>query len=285
MTPDLTVSIVLFRTPVKDLQRCFHSLENFKGRIYLYLIDNSPNDSLRNECQANLSHEYIHLPSNPGFGTAHNVAIRKAQLLGSAYHLVLNADVAFDGDVLSPMLAYMDENARVGQMMPKILNRDGSIQRLCKLVPTPIDLFLRRFYWGKARIVNGRYFELHDSAYDKIMFVPYLSGCFMLLRQSALQEVGLFDERFFMYPEDIDLTRRIAQRYETIFFPFVSVTHEHAAASYKSFRMLIIHSFNLIKYFNKWGWFYDPVRDELNHKTLKQLRSMSLSLPLNSSDV
>lgn len=275
MNPYLTVSIVLFRTPVEDLQRCFLSLRNFKGRIYLYLIDNSPSDSLRSECPPNLSYEYIHLPSNPGFGAAHNVAIRKSQLLGKSYHLVLNADVSFDADVLSPMLAYMDVNARVGQMMPKILNPDGSIQRLCKLVPTPIDLFLRRFYWGKVRELNNRKFELHDSAYNKLMFVPYLSGCFMLLRQSSLQEVGLFDERFFMYPDDIDLTRRIAQRYETIFFPYVSVTHKHGAASYKSSKMLLIHAFNLIKYFNKWGWFYDPVRDKLNQKTLMQFRPTS----------
>lgn len=285
MTPYLTVSIVLFQTPVKDLQRCFDSLRNFKDQIYLYLIDNSPNDYLKSECPVNLSHEYIHLPNNPGFGTAHNVAIRKAQLLGSKYHLVLNADVAFDADVLSPMLAYMDENSRVGQMMPKILNPDRSIQYLCKLVPTPIDLFLRRFYCGKTKEENDRYFELHDSAYDKIMFVPYLSGCFMLLRQSSLQEVGLFDERFFMYPEDIDLTRRIAERYETIFFPYVSVTHKHGAASYKSFKMLLIHAFNLVKYFNKWGWFCDPIRDSLNHKTLMQFKPTSSTLPSDSSDV
>jgi GT2 family glycosyltransferase len=103
------------------------------------------------------------------------------------------------------------------------------------------------------------------------MFVPYLSGCFMLLRQSALQEIGLFDERFFMYPEDIDLTRRMAERYETIYFPEVSVVHEHGAASYKSVRMLIVHVYNLVKYFNKWGWINDPIRERLNQRTLKNL--------------
>ena len=102
------------------------------------------------------------------------------------------------------------------------------------------------------------------------MFVPYLSGCFMLLRQSALIDIGLFDERFFMYPEDIDLTRRMAERYDTLFYPHVSVIHEHGRESHKSFNMFVIHLVNLVRYFNKWGWFYDSKRDELNRKTLKQ---------------
>jgi GT2 family glycosyltransferase len=102
------------------------------------------------------------------------------------------------------------------------------------------------------------------------MFVPYLSGCFMLLRTSALIDVGLFDERFFMYPEDVDLTRRIAARYETIFFPHVSVYHEHGAASRKSLKMFAVHFFNMVRYFNKWGWLVDPGRRELNRKTLAQ---------------
>lgn len=270
MNINLTISVVLYKTPIEHIRQSLRALARIAGPIHLYIVDNSPTDALRSECPVGLSHEYIHLPSNPGFGTAHNIAIRCAQVLGSKYHLVLNADVDFDGNVLAPMLTYMENHPEVGQMMPKVLNPDGSLQRLCKLVPTPSDLLLRRFIGGKSKEASNRRFELHDSGYDKIMFVPYLSGCFMLLRQSALQDVGLFDERYFMYPEDIDLTRRIAERYETIFFPEVSVIHEHGAASHKSFRMLFIHIINLCKYFNKWGWLCDPIRDRLNRKTLNQ---------------
>jgi len=117
------------------------------------------------------------------------------------------------------MVEYMENNPGVGHLMPKILNPDGSIQRLCKLVPTPFDLFARMFLPSLIKAKLSRRFELHGSGYNKVMFVPYLSGCFMLLRIEALKMVGLFDERFFMYPEDIDLTRRIAEKYETVFFP------------------------------------------------------------------
>lgn len=263
----LTVSIVLYKTPVDDLRHCIASLRLFSGCLHIYLIDNSPTDLLKSECPTDFSYEYIHLPSNPGFGAAHNIAIRKAQALASPYHLVLNADVSFNEDVLTPMLNYMDAHIEVGQMMPKVLNIDGSVQRLCKLVPTPSDFILRRFFKSQN---SNRHFELHDSGYNKIMFVPYLSGCFMLIRQSALQLVGLFDERYFMYPEDIDLTRRMAEHYETIFFPQVSITHAHGAASRKSLKMLIVHIVNLCRYFNKWGWLYDPRRERLNRKTLRQ---------------
>lgn len=270
--PDLTISIVLFKTSLLDIERCFRSLYLYSGSIYIYIIDNSPIDdlnfnklfSLIDQC------EYIHMPSNIGYGSAHNVAIRKAQSLGSKYHLVINADINFSSDVISPMLSYMEENIDVAQMMPKVLNPDGKIQRLCKLVPSPFDLIFRRFLPNKYKNLHNKYFELHDTGYNKIMFVPYLSGCFMLLRQSALKEIGLFDERYFMYPEDIDLTRRLADRYKTIFYPNVFVIHEHGAASHKSIKMFIIHALNLFRYFNKWGWFYDPIRMKLNRKTLSQ---------------
>jgi GT2 family glycosyltransferase len=270
MKPLLTVSIVLYNTPTVDIKKCITSLQLYTEMVYLYIVDNSPTDVLRNELSVKLPHEYIHLARNPGFGVAHNVAIRMAQKLGSSYHLVLNADIAFNEDVLSPMLKYMELNPQIGHMMPKVLNPDGTLQRLCKLVPTPVDLILRRFTRMKSKEANNYRFELHMSAYNKVMFVPYLSGCFMLLRQSALKEIGLFDERFFMYPEDIDLTRRMAERYDTIFFPNVSVVHEHGGASYKSVKMLFVHIFNIIKYFNKWGWFNDPGRTFLNKKTLSQ---------------
>ena len=96
-------------------------------------------------------------------------------------------------------------------------------------------------------------FQLRFSGYDKIMNIPYLSGCFMFFRISVLQQIGLFDERFFMYPEDIDITRRIHEKYKTIFYPDVSIIHAHAAASRSNAKMLKIHIINIIKYFNKWG--------------------------------
>lgn len=269
MTASISVSIVLYNTSRDDIAKCLGSLEHYPGLRTIHVIDNSPTSDLQ-ACFSAPNIRYLQNPSNPGFGAAHNIGLAASRQDGCAYHLVLNADVHFDYDVLTPMLAYMDAHPEVGQMMPRVENPDGSIQRLCKLVPTPADLLFRRFLPQRLKAANNRRFELHDSGYDRIMFVPYLSGCFMLLRNSVIAEIGGFDERFFLYPEDIDLTRRIAERYDTLFFPNATVTHQHGAASYKSFKMLGIHVSNLARYFNKWGWFHDPVRDRLNVRTLAQ---------------
>jgi GT2 family glycosyltransferase len=265
----LSVSLVLYKTNPADISACLASLALHDADMRIFVIDNSPTDMLKT-CFPGGNTHYQHNPANPGFGAAHNLALMLSAQQGYRYHLVLNADVWFETDILTPMLDYLDAHAEIGQMMPMVRNPDGSIQRLCKLVPSPADLVFRRFLPSRLKAASNRHFELHDSGYDRIMSVPYLSGCFMLLRNSALAEVGLFDERFFMYPEDIDLTRRMAERYDTVFFPSVSVFHSHGAASHSSLKMLFIHATNMIRYFNKWGWINDPIRDRLNADTLTQ---------------
>ena len=158
----------------------------------------------------------------------------------------------------------MDGEPQVGSLMPKVLYPDGELQYLCKLLPSPMDVLTRRLLpkkWFAAR--NARY-EMRSSGYNRVMNVPYLSGCFMLLRVEAAAAVGLFDERYFMYPEDMDLTRRLHRHYKTVYYPAVSIIHEHGRASYKSLKMLGIHAINMCRYFNKWGWFCDAERVRFN---------------------
>lgn len=103
------------------------------------------------------------------------------------------------------------------------------------------------------------------------MNIPYHQGSFMFFRLDCFKKVGLFDERFFMYPEDIDITRRMHKYYRTMFIPDVTIVHAHRAASYKNKKMLKIHMTNMIKYFNKWGWIYDKERSDWNKQLLKEL--------------
>ncbi len=154
----------------------------------------------------------------------------------------------------------------------KVIYPEGETQYLCKLLPTPFDLIFRRFLPDNVLKERKENFELRFTNYNKIMEVPYLSGCFMFIRTAVLEKVGFFDERFFMYPEDIDFTRRINKYYKTNFYPFVNITHEHGKGSYKNLKMLYIHMSNMIKYFNKWGWFFDSDRKTTNKRILKQLQ-------------
>lgn len=265
----LNASIVIYNNSVAEIELLVKTLIKFKNIKEIYLIDNSPN---QNSSFQKLKATYIFSGKNLGYGTAHNIAIRKTIIQRVPYHLVVNPDIEFEFDILDELLNYMEQNPDVGHLMPKILYPNGEIQYLCKLLPTPSDLFIRRFMPAKWTKKANDCFELRASGYDKIMEIPYLSGCFMLLRTKTLEDVGLFDERFFMYPEDIDLTRRIHQKYKTIFYPHVNVVHHHRQASYQNVKLLGVHLWNLAKYFNKWGWWLDKERQNQNKKTINQLK-------------
>lgn len=247
----INASIVTYHTPKQQLQTIMDILHHSPAINRVEVIDNAQG-------------------INRGYGAAHNIAIRHTLEEGVKYHLVVNADIRFEPEILDEIEHFMDTHHEVGSLMPKVVYPDGRLQYLCKLLPTPLDVFSRRFLPKcLIRKRNERY-ELRASGYDRIMNIPYLSGCFMLLRADALREVGLFDERFFMYPEDIDLTRRIHRHFQTVFYPYVSIIHDHARGSYKSPKLLWIHIVNLCKYFNKWGWLVDHERTAVNQRVIVQ---------------
>lgn len=264
---DITFSVVLYNNRREVVQRAIDSALSTDLKVKLYIIDNSSCDTLRDLCR-NERTEYLLNDSNVGFGAAHNIAMR-ASLNFSKYHVVLNPDVYFSRGTIEAIYEYMDSNADVGLVMPKIVYPDGSPQYLCKLLPTPLDLVVRRFMPFHGLVDNrNRIFEMRFTGYNRIMDVPYLSGCFMFLRTAALKQVGFFDDRIFLYLEDLDLTRRIGRRYRTVYFPDVSVYHEYEKGSYRNLKLLMHHIRAAIYYFNKWGWLVDEEREKINGRIL-----------------
>ena len=266
----VNASIVLYKNNFEEIEKLVQSLRKVELIDTIYLIDNSPTLSTDYNQLAAI---YIFNNKNMGYGAAHNIAMRKSIEQNADYHLVINPDIIIEPEVISKIAAFMNNNTFIGHLMPKIFYPDGQIQYLCKLIPTPFDLIFRRFLPAKWTEKRTHTFEMRVSGYNKTMNVPYLSGCFMFLRVKALKEVGLFDERFFMYPEDIDLTRRIHSKYQTVFYPEVSVIHNHAQDSYKNYRMLWIHISNMVKYFNKWGWIFDSERRKVNNEYVRQYKN------------
>lgn len=236
----------------------------------LFIVDNSLNDSLRELSSLSGKIRYIH-SVNLGYGAGHNIAIREAIDMGAGYHVVINPDIYFNESVMPELQVYMENHKEVGLVMPKILYPSGEVQHLCKLLPTPADLFMRRFLPLKNYVAekNKRY-ELRFTDYNTTMEVPSLSGCFMFMRISVLQKVGGFDERYFMYAEDLDLCRRILKVAKNVYYPKVEVYHEYAKGSYHNKMLLKYHIKSLIKYFNKWGWFFDRERKYMNQKLLSE---------------
>ena len=265
----ITVSIVTYKTDKEELQKCFDSLRSEIVRK-IYVVDNSRQEYLEKFCKKFENVEYI--PSeNVGYGTAHNIAIRKAINSGSKYHLVLNSDVYFEPSNLEKIAAYVDSNADVAMVQPNVVYPNGEMQYTCRLLPTPVNLIFRRFL--PKKMVEGMNYKYMLKKFDHKteLNVPYHQGSFMFFRVKCFEKVGLFDERFFMYPEDIDITRRMHQHFRTMFWPGVTVVHAHRAASYKSKKMLKIHMWNMIKYFTKWGWLFDKERKVWNKQLLKEL--------------
>lgn len=255
----ITASIVTYKTNIQELEIVLDCVVNsVVGQVFL--IDNSPTNVLNSFETFSSKIVYIFGHGNVGYGAAHNIAIRKAIELDAKYHVVINPDIKFSEGVIEELTSYMDANPDVGQVMPRVIFPNGELQYLCKLLPTPIDLIGRRFIPS----YNSSKFEMRGSEYDKIMEVPFLSGCFMTLRVEALAKVNGFSDRYWMYCEDLDLCRRIGESYKTIYYPYSTVIHAHKKESFKNYRMLIEHIKSAIKYFNKWGWIFDKYRKEMN---------------------
>ena len=266
--PPISVSIVTYQTPVAEIGGALADLRAGRHPVLTTVVDNSPGEELRPLVES-FGAAYVPAGRNLGFGGGHNLAMREA-IRTSDYHLVCNPDVRFGPEVLGTLARLMDASPEVGLVMPRVLYPDGREQRLCKRLPTPADLFARRFLGGVAgrRLRAGtEQYELRHLDLNIARQVPSLSGCFMFLRTSVLREVGLFDTRYFMYMEDVDLCRRVGAVAQTVFYPAVSVTHGYAKGSYKDRKLLRYHMASALRYFAKWGWFLDPGRRALNKRT------------------
>ena len=274
---DFTVCIVTYNTPKSDLEKIIKCFQRINLNFKLWISDNSETDELKNffENIGDARIEYIFNDSNKGFGAGHNVIINK--LINnseiSEFHLIINADIYFEKNVIEKIIEYMRDHNEIGQIGPKIRDFKGKFSYTCRLFPTPVNLIFRRFLPFKNIVEKMNYdYEMKWANFDNIMEVPILSGCFIFLRVSVLKKIGGFDEQYFMYMEDYDLCRRIGEKYKVIYYPKVEIFHEHEKASYKSKKLMILHMKSAIKYFNKWGWFFDKKRKIKNRECMDKYK-------------
>jgi GT2 family glycosyltransferase len=266
----ISVSVVLYKSNVDDIHRLMNCLQLIKIPVKIYIIDNSPLDLLRYNFH-NIDVEYIFNPSNPGFGSSHNIALKKSIEMGYRYHLVVNPDIYFQCNVVESLIEVLKNNRNVGMIMPQILNLDNTIQYLPKLLPNPFSILLRKIKFPNFlfKLIVNKY-ELRNVSKDCVCNVPVLSGCFTLLSLNCVKEVGFYDDNFFMYFEDWDLSRRMHEKYITLYFPKVSVNHGYESGANKSLKLFFVFLKSAIYYFNKWGWFFDKNRNLLNSRAIAQ---------------
>ena len=251
---NLAISLVTYNTSLDDLKKLLDSVSSTTLIYDFYVIDNSPTDDLKSFFQNYDKVIYRHTGENLGYGGGHNKAMEETSKEGYEYHLVVNPDVFFDSKALETAYNFMQQNPEVGHLGPKIFWPNNEMQYICRRQPRPYDLFCRRFL--PRSLVKKRLdrYEMRETSYDKVIDVGFLPGSFMFMRTSALREVGLFDDRFFMYMEDVDLTRRISEKYRTVFHPDVVIFHERATAHRRNKKLLFIFIQSVFRFYNKHGW-------------------------------
>jgi GT2 family glycosyltransferase len=249
----LGVSIVLYKTPMSAIAPLLAALQS-AGAAKIFVIDNSPSgfDTSGEEYQSAVVERFC-TGRNLGYGKAHNIAIRRS--VGThEYHLICNPDIAIPAGAISLLAEFMAANPNVGLCMPKLVGTDGGIQYCCRRSPLVLDYVSQLLLppWGRRR---RNTLEMRSCDYHKQMEVQCLSGCFMFFRSEVLQRLGGFDERFFMYFEDFDLSLRSRKMARNIYFPQAYVVHERQSAHKRSWRLKLIFAQSALRYFSKWGWF------------------------------
>ncbi len=272
MELDLCISVVLYHNSKKQIEHLSQACLGSSLAIKLVFIDNAPGYTDFDFNSLSDTIDYLPQSENQGYGRGHNRAILDPKYQAK-YHLIANPDVRFTAKDLKLIYAQMESEPEISLLMPQIVWPDGSDQGLRKLLPRPSDLFVRRFLPGPLQNLyraRAEAYELKGLDSTKSMMVPVLSGCFMFCRGEILRAIGGFDPRFFLYLEDVDLSRRLGEKGKTIYWPEVQVIHEYQKSSYRSLRPLLLHSRSAWQYFNKHGWLRDPYREAQNEAALTQ---------------
>jgi GT2 family glycosyltransferase len=216
------------------LRQCLAALESERSQLDLdvTVVDNASGDGSAELVAAQFP--WVRLMRNErnvGFGAAHNQALRGAQ---GRNVLVLNPDALPRPGALRLLVEFLDSHADVGVVGPRLRNPDGSVQPSRRRLPTTATLFLestqlQRF--SSANAVLRRYY-VEDRSDDEQQDVDWLVGACLCARAEAVAQVGLFDERFFMYSEELDWCRRFrASGWRVVYLPAAEVVHVEGAST------------------------------------------------------
>ena len=269
----LSVSVVLHNSPLALLNSAMQSLQrsaqaafqaNCLARVTVYLIDNLSQESYRAELIQEISGwpqseffdiQYLPLTSNRGFGAGHNEVLQR---LASDFHLVLNPDVELQDDTLRKGLTLLLDNEDVALASPKVFSGGGEQEFLCKRYPSVLVFLLRGFAPRFLRRLFRQQlaaYEMRDLCQDEGQVnVAIASGCFMLVRTPDLRAISGFNEDFFLYFEDFDLSLRLGKEGRLVFDPDMRIIHHGGYAANKGRRHLRYFITSGMMFFNRHGW-------------------------------
>lgn len=215
----------------------------------LYVVDNNSTDGTVEHIKENYPQvEVVALKENLGFGAGHNKAVR---MVDSDYHVIINPDIVFIENSIKKMVDYLENNEDIGVLSPKICFPDGREQILGKKDPHFKYILASRLRGDEPGTLLKKYAML-DCDLTKPIDIENASGCFMVFRTSILKKIDGFDERYFMYFEDADITRKARKYSRVVYYPEAVVSHVWNRDSKHNFKLLAIHIHSMLKYYWKW---------------------------------
>jgi GT2 family glycosyltransferase/lipopolysaccharide/colanic/teichoic acid biosynthesis glycosyltransferase len=240
------------------LSPCLESLAKHSlfGATEVIVVDNASSDGTPTMVRE--SHPWVRLIAgrkNLGFSRGVNIGIREAS---GQYILILNPDTAVRRDSIEKLVLFMERNPGAGIVGPKLVYHDGALQYSCRRFYTWKVLVLRRTFLGKVFKDSPALAEhlMLEFDHDSTREVDWILGACLLVRKEAVDSVGLLDERFFLYFEDVDWCYRMKQRGWKVFYhPDSVVIHSYARESAHSVinRSVVAHLASLIRYYDKWN--------------------------------
>ena len=234
---------------VSEIISCLNSLiETTKGmNVEIYVLDNHSSDDTVSVIRKYFPRVHlIESSENLGFGRGHNEILKR---IYSEFHMVVNPDIQFTPEVVSKLTAFMCRYPEVGIVTPKIRNADGSEQFLPKRDPKFSYVILskfRPFYFFRDEYTRA------DEVFNRPTRSLSSTCCFFMIRTDMFRKVNGFDEQFFMYFEDADLSRRVRKKSVIVFYPNAFVYHAWKRDNTRSFRGIKIFLISMLKYFWKW---------------------------------
>jgi len=226
---DMKLSIIIVSWNVKnDLLKCLSSLQKNQPFFSFeqIVVDNKSFDGTANIVKQEFPEvALIENQINKGFAKANNQGIRQSS---GQYVLLLNPDTIVHPDSLDTLVGFLDNNPDVGACGPKLLNADGTTQASVRQFPTFRGALYSHTICRLIGLFRSQYRKdrMKDFSYDRQTDVDQIMGAAMMVRRSVIDEVGLMDENFFMYYEEIDLCYRIKKAGRRIvFLPDAVITH------------------------------------------------------------
>jgi GT2 family glycosyltransferase len=250
---NITGSIVTYNN-ISTIERCISSvLDVTTGRDYtfrLYVYDNGSSDGTPELIESKFPGvKLIRDTANKGFGAGHNACIKRVK---SDYHFVINPDIYLDEDTIGVLAAELEKDESIGLITPRIMNNDGTEQFLPKYCPTVRYVFISKIPGFKY--LRRRYTR-QEEGLDEPTEIEFCTGCFFGARTSYLKRMKGFSNRYFMYCEDSDLSRRVrTQGKKIIFYPEVKAYHNWQRDNTGNLRGIYRFTKSLLVFFKKWGF-------------------------------